>query len=166
MNLPAIIREPGPPVLRMHLANSLRSLAQASETVRAFLRSQLVSDASTNQILLIVDELVSNVIRHACSDRPAHVLNLALALEPGNGEVDVTLIFEDDGVAFDPTQVPEPPPVTNLDDLDDLDPGGLGLPLVRRMSQHLAYDRVAGRNRILLRKRAVLVSGDDDARPS
>jgi serine/threonine-protein kinase RsbW len=68
--------------------------------------------------------------------------------------------LEDDGAAFDPTQVAEPPPVT---DLDDLAPGGLGLPLVRRMSQHLAYDRTDGRNRILLRKRAVLTAGDDDA---
>jgi serine/threonine-protein kinase RsbW len=99
--------------------------------------------------MVILDEVLSNIIRAAWPDGGAHAatLDLAIAHQPAGR----TLVMQvmDDGIAFDPTQVP--PPDLTLD-LDDRVPGGLGLFMVREMSDHFDYLRKNDRNCLLIKK--------------
>ena len=69
----------------------------------------------------------------------------------------IVMIFEDDGLPFDPCSRPDPSlPRT----LADAQVGGLGLLLVRRMATTLRYERTpTHRNRLLV----TLPSGPDHA---
>ena len=56
----------------------------------------------------------------------------------------------DDGIAFDPTKMP--PPDLDLD-IDDREPGGLGLFMVTEMSDSVEYARIDGHNHLTVTKR-------------
>jgi len=60
----------------------------------------------------------------------------------------VTITIEDHGAAFDPREVP-PPPVPSR--IDEAVIGGLGVHLMRHFAQDLAYQRLDGVNRLILR---------------
>ena len=55
--------------------------------------------------------------------------------------------FEDDGVPFDPTIVPEPEPWTSLEDAQI---GGVGLHLMHSYADRLEYERYDGKNILTL----------------
>jgi anti-sigma regulatory factor (Ser/Thr protein kinase) len=95
---------------------------------------------------LAVDEMVSNVARHAFPGGGEHLFTLQLSM---NNEEFVAHI-EDDGVKFDPTAHPIP----DLDaPLEERKEGGLGIYLVRQIMTNVEYQRVAGKNIVTLRKK-------------
>lgn len=88
---------------------------------------------------LVLEELVTNVVRHAHDDPSGREMCLDLALEAGK----LRIVSRDDGRPFDPTEAELPKrPAT----LAEAQPGGLGLTLVRTMSESVAYRRQDGRN--------------------
>jgi len=82
---------------------------------------------------LVFEEVVSNIIRHGYDDDREHRICLVLGVHGNNLE----LLFEDDGVPFDPRRPmaarPAPPP--------DSDNGGRGLRLLRSVADRLDYER-------------------------
>ena len=94
------------------------------------------------RLAVVVEELVSNAIRHGAADG---AIAIDLTLVAGDGEIAVVL--QDDGIAFDPTEqraFTGPNPETG---------GGVGLALVRAWANSIGYTRANGRNRIELRLR-------------
>jgi anti-sigma regulatory factor (Ser/Thr protein kinase) len=67
-------------------------------------------------------------------------------LRIGRQDADIVLEIEDNGIAFDPTQAPLPPPVT----MDSDRVGGWGMRIVRSLSDEVRYQRIGGRNRLTL----------------
>lgn len=126
----------------LQLANDIGAVEQCRLAARTYLAPFELSDRVLNRIEVILEELVSNVVRHGVG-----VEHLSVAVEHDHGG-DVCLVIEDDGAAFDPLRVNEPAPFTQL---DEAVLGGLGIPLVRRLSRSVSYDRVGtattGRNR-------------------
>jgi len=53
----------------------------------------------------------------------------------------------DDGRPFDPLAHPLPPAPQRL---EDVGPQGFGLPIVRKLADHLAYSRHEGGNQLVL----------------
>ena len=105
----------------------------------AFLCANALPSGQAYAASLVLEELVTNVIRHAHDDPSGHELRLGMALEADK----VRITSSDDGRPFDPTTVEPPqPPAT----LADAVPGGLGLALVRSMSESVSYHRRDDRN--------------------
>jgi serine/threonine-protein kinase RsbW len=90
---------------------------------------------------LVLEELVTNIIRHAYDDDASHEIDLTLVLEPAR----VVLAVEDDGHEFD---LRKAPPAKLGGDLASRQPGGLGIHLVREIAERVDYRRVDGRNRV------------------
>jgi len=76
---------------------------------------------------------------------PPHRIEVELAI----GADRVSALVIDNGEPFDPSDAPEPN--TTLP-LEQRDPGGLGIRLIRRMMDRVDYRRVAGENRLRLEK--------------
>jgi anti-sigma regulatory factor (Ser/Thr protein kinase) len=117
------------------------------EAARQWLQPQLeaadVAPGSQFRIELVLEDLLMNVVRHG-HPRPAAGDGFSLRLGAQLQSDHVLLCLEDDGVAFDPTAKPAP----DIDaDLDDRAIGGLGMFLVREMTDTQRYDRVDGENR-------------------
>ena len=94
----------------------------------------------TLKIEMVLEEVLLNIINYAYSgDRPGIIK--AGCLFSDEGVIVVRII--DQGVPFDPSSSPDPD--TTLP-LEDRDIGGLGIFLVRRMSDQVDYQRKDGQN--------------------
>ena len=90
---------------------------------------------------LVFEEVVANIINHGAVD--GRELDVCVTFEAHSDSI--VLIFDDDGVPFDPRD--RRAPVTTA--LDDTRIGGFGLLLVRHAARSLDYLRTAsGRNRV------------------
>lgn len=101
----------------------------------------VISAASTQAIDLVVEELFINIVRHAFPDGNPVPVRARFALDEARGALHIVLA--DAGVPFDPT---EPPAPRVSGDGADLEPGGLGILLVRSKTEALWYRREGGFN--------------------
>ena len=86
---------------------------------------------------VICDEICSNIVKHA----HASVFELTVAFTPEpNG---VRLVFADDGVAYDPLAHVDPDTTLSAEERPI---GGLGILMVKRMADAVAYERRQDRN--------------------
>ena len=98
--------------------------------------------AQFEELMLALQEAMSNVVRHAYSDRT----------EPGPLYVRVErmphllrVTVADEGVGYDPAAVPPP-------DFEHPREGGFGLHLMQQVMSKVAYSRRDGRNTLLMEK--------------
>jgi anti-sigma regulatory factor (Ser/Thr protein kinase) len=128
------------------LKNDVAELDRVLNLVTDLCGRHAISADTEYDLKLALDEVVSNVARHAYPAGENHEFTLDVTV---NGEEFVAKV-EDDGVAFDPTNHPEP----NLDvPLEERQEGGLGIFLVRQIMNSVDYQRVDGKNIMTLRKR-------------
>jgi anti-anti-sigma factor len=125
--------------------NRLSELERLGRGVETFAQRAGLSPQATFELSLAVDEVVTNIISYAYGDGDAHEIVVRLAVESG----DVVVEIEDDGRPFDPLAVPAP--------RVDLPPaarpvGGLGMHLVRKVTDAVHYERRQERNRLVMRK--------------
>jgi serine/threonine-protein kinase RsbW len=95
------------------------------------LRPHEIAEEVVADLKLALTEACSNSIRHAYADEREGVVQIRYELE--NGRVAVEVV--DDGHGFDSEEV-EP-----LDSLGSLDEGGLGLAIIRAVTDELAIGR-------------------------
>ncbi len=88
-----------------------------------------------DRILLILDEIVSNIFNHA-STRMSRAISVHASLTVTS--MRCRLIITDDGPEYDPDAVP---PADTSSALPEREKGGLGLHLVREMSDVFQFDR-------------------------
>ena len=133
-------------VLELSLTNDLRQIAVAAENVDTFCARHGLAEQIAFEVNLAVDDLVTNTIGYGYDDDGEHRIALVLRLE------DAALVIEiaDDGRAFDPLQAAEPEPGASLKERAN---GGLGIYLVRKTMETVAYRRQDGRNVVTLTKR-------------
>jgi anti-sigma regulatory factor (Ser/Thr protein kinase) len=130
----------------MHTEHPLRfpgttaGFADAAAALRAILDARSLSARHRHDVQLVFDEVATNIVNHG---RPSSDVDAVIRF----GD-ETTLVFEDDGVAFDPRTQPAPPAATRRADLRI---GGLGLVLVRDLCTKVDYERTADqRNRLTL----------------
>jgi serine/threonine-protein kinase RsbW len=88
---------------------------------------------------VLFEELVSNTIRHGFAKGSGQTIHVQVV----RGRDAVTLIFEDDGLPFDPTQAELPEGFTSA---ESARVGGLGIPLIVKLSSALHYEELPSRN--------------------
>jgi anti-sigma regulatory factor (Ser/Thr protein kinase) len=128
-------------MLRVSLASRMAEIRRVNAAAAEFLSEEGVPDRTIHHVKLVIEELVSNVIRHAFDDDPAQRIEVDVRTEPRG----VVVMVEDDGRPFNPTDAPIPalPSAGN-----DHRAGGLGIYLVRKLSRELSYSRENNRNRV------------------
>lgn len=148
MTTPAASRHRGRPLL-LRVANDPRSLGVALDRVEGFLRACAVHGDDAGQVMLLVDEIASNLVQHAWPGGGRHRFALGLGTEPEGDRLRVTIAVRDDGVPFAPEDAPQPDTGSPLEDRET---GGLGWLLIRSMSDRMLYRRARGRNTLVVTK--------------
>jgi serine/threonine-protein kinase RsbW len=126
------------------LPNDIGKLPQLLEFATSFAgRSQLPSN-ETNRLLVVLDELFSNIVRHGYDGYEADgKIRIGLSFVRGCLRIVVT----DDGQAFDPLTAAAP-------DLDlpttQRPTGGLGIHFVKNLMDDAQYSRRGKLNRLVL----------------
>lgn len=106
-----------------------------------------LTDAQASRLELAVEEALVNVCNYAYADQPmAGVLRCRVVAQPDGLQVDIA----DEGAPFDPLARPDPD--TTLD-LDERQPGGLGILLIKQLADEVGYRRQDGRNVLMIRMR-------------
>ena len=135
--------------LSVSIPNQTDGLAPILDAVEALLERWSIDIGDRAQVMIIVDEIASNIISGAWpDDGEQHEFKFDIRIETAP-VLQLVLTAVDDGLAFDPTGVP--PPDLTLD-LDGREPGGLGLFMVKAMSDTLEYSRIDGQNRLSVTK--------------
>lgn len=115
------------------------------DDAEAFLAHRNVPDTTASQIMIALDEIITNVLSHGVRDgEPVVHVDLRVADGAVAGEI------RDDGIAFDPLQNDEP---DTSQSVEDRPIGGLGIHLVRKMMDELRYDRCHRQNRLQFHKK-------------
>lgn len=93
-----------------------------------------------SRILILLEELITNLVKYGYPDRAeCGRAEIVLALDGGRLEIE----FIDDGREFDPLAGPPP----NLEaPLETRTPGGLGLHILRSLTNEARYERRNGNN--------------------
>ena len=132
--------------LELSLVNDLRNIAIAAENIDAFCARHGLEAETAFEVNLAVDELLTNTISYGYDDDGEHRIELVLRLGGGALVIEIA----DDGRAFDPLQAPAPDIEASL---QYRAVGGLGIYLVCKTMNGVAYRRQDGRNVVTLTKR-------------
>jgi len=128
---------------------SPEGVRRAVDDFEAFAAANGLHVNTTWPIHVALDEILSNVVRHAYRGRPdGGRIEVRFGLQAGELE----LVITDDAGPFDPLAVAEPDTGRPA---EDRPVGGLGIFFVRRLMDCVEYRRRDGRNELTCRKRVV-----------
>ncbi|MFH0984029.1 MAG: ATP-binding protein [Candidatus Omnitrophota bacterium] len=113
---------------RFELNASSEVLSPFRKELREILGQTGWEKKATEEILLAVDEALTNIIRHAYQGGAGKI---SVSVTAAEDKIDIVL--EDRGKKFDPTQVPPP-------ELPRHKPGGLGVHFIRSIMDQMIYD--------------------------
>lgn len=127
--------------------------AAFAEAIEAHLEGLGVPLATTTQLMIAFDELISNALAYgAASDggigetaSGPHKVVVQIDVKDGKALAEVA----DNGQAFDPLTLPDPDTTLSVEDREI---GGLGVHIVRKMMDDVSYSRDEGWNRLRFSK--------------
>jgi anti-sigma regulatory factor (Ser/Thr protein kinase) len=132
--------------LQLRVPSAIDAIAPASGAAEAWLGDKGASPDAAFLVSLAIEELVTNCIKYGYDDGGDHVVDITLSLTKEM----LTMVVVDDGRAFNPLELP--PPDTSMS-IEDRPIGGLGIHLLRQMSDDMQYERRDSTNRLTLIKR-------------
>ena len=137
---------PRPRTLSVVVVNERREIARLARLFDEFREGCGISDDDGAHIHLILEEVVSNVIKYGYDDGLEHRINVDVAVDGDH----VTIRIEDDGKPFNPLDAPHP----KLDlPIEQRPIGGLGVFIVKSVADSVDYRRDGGRNVVTVRKK-------------
>jgi serine/threonine-protein kinase RsbW len=129
----------------LSVPGTLAGVLEAVQAFERFGRSHALSASAAWRFPLALDEILSNIVQHGLAGRRG-AIDLMFSID--GAEVAVEIIDAAD--AFNPLLAP-PPDTSSA--LEDRQPGGLGIALVRRLMDDTRYERRDDRNHFIMRWR-------------
>ena len=126
--------------------NDLAEIERLRRKLVQFCELHDVSGRAVYAFNLALDEVLTNVIRHGYVDKTVREISVRVAL---SGD-ELSAVIEDDGREFNPVNFPR---VNCALPLEDREPGGLGIHLVRSLVSRMEYKRDGDRNVLTIRKK-------------
>lgn len=113
------------------------SIKTITEFIENTLKEWEVPMKVANKVQLAVDEIYSNIVYYS------QAKNAGITLT-GN-EKKLSLLFEDDGIPYDPTTAQEPDVTLTVEERDI---GGLGIFMVKKLASDIQYENAMGKNKL------------------
>jgi anti-sigma regulatory factor (Ser/Thr protein kinase) len=125
--------------------SDIQEISQLREDLGFMKEEWHIPESEIRQILVILEELFSNVVRYAFHDSLVH--HIVIRIDYTDSRVEIEMI--DDGMAFNPVEyqaTPSSDPVISVS-------GGMGLSLIKAFSSSMSYERTTGKNHIFISKK-------------
>lgn len=129
----------------IRIMNNLAEVSALAEFVEELCRELSLSDELTMNINLALEEAVANIIMYAYPSQEEHDILLRATVSPNQ----LIFLLSDNGQSFDPTQVED---VDITLSIEERPLGGLGIFLIRSIMNEVSYQRLAGENRLIMKK--------------
>lgn len=131
--------------VRIELQNSIEELATAISALEEFAVSSHLDEAAAQAAEVVLDEMLSNIIRYGQVGPGLDPIILELYLDAGS----LVICISDCGMPYNPFD--RPPPDLDLP-LEEREPGGLGVHLVKNLMDQCDYEYRDERNVVTMRK--------------
>lgn len=131
--------------LTLNLPNRLSIIGETADDIADFLRARGVPERAIHHLALSLDEAMTNTIAYAWPSGGDHELMLVIDVADGI----VVAVVSDDGIDFDPLEVPPPDLESSL---EDRPVGGLGVHFMKTLMDEVVYRREGDRNVLTMRK--------------
>ena len=115
----------------------MASVSQVSDFLDSCLEEYQIPLRMGYSLKVVADEIFSNIV-HYSGAKSAEILFV-------NGTDTVTLVFRDDGTAYNPLEADAPDVTAGLEEREI---GGLGLFMVKKMAQDISYAYWEGKNQM------------------
>jgi anti-sigma regulatory factor (Ser/Thr protein kinase) len=126
----------------LRFPGTLSAFDEAAAGLRTALDACGVRGRAHGHAEIVFEEVVTNVMRYGYEDGRPHWIDVSLSC----GANGIVLTFDDDGRAFDPLGRSAPAVPHNLDEARI---GGLGIVLIKKLSNDVRYERTPDdRNRL------------------
>ncbi len=132
-------------MLSFNLKNDQSELDTLCQKLEKFGKSLRLSKKCIFEINLALDELFTNIISYGFRDDLEHLVKIQIMRENGT----LTLSVEDDGIPFNPLETKEIELPCNIEGCTI---GGLGLRLVKKLTDRVCYEIFEGKNKLTLNK--------------
>lgn len=133
--------------LELRIAATPDELNRASAWLDDICHQHDVPVDKRSRLELCLHEVLANIMMHGGSTALANPVDIGLELYRVGEAMWASLTVADAGVAFDPLQAELP---QRPGSLDQAQPGGLGLVLLRDMASQLSYRHLDGRNQLCI----------------
>ncbi len=124
-------------VLKLH--NDVDEVTMLAEWIEQMGEQLDLSPSAVFQLNLALEEAVVNVMTYAYPGKTGMPVNLSVEDEDGA----IVFLLEDEGVAFDPTEIDNPDLTLSAEERPI---GGLGIFLVNNIMNDVSYQRDGNRN--------------------
>jgi phosphoserine phosphatase RsbU/P len=131
--------------IEISIANRARELPRVAQLLDRLGADCHLGPEPIADMQVALDEILTNVTKYAYADDAEHRIQIRLRVLDGVLEATI----EDDGAPFDTLAIPAPDVSAPL---HERRVGGVGIHFVRSLMDDVTYDRVGGRNRLVLRK--------------
>jgi serine/threonine-protein kinase RsbW len=135
------------PLQTVVVSSSREGMRRVVNDFEAFFATHGLSVDTTWPLLVALDEVLSNVLRHGYGGREGEG-RIEVAFSLRDGVIELTVA--DDAGPFDPLALPDPDTTRPV---EDRPLGGLGILFVKQLMDEVAYERREGRNRLTCRKK-------------
>ena len=132
----------------------MAELARAISFTKTYAAANDLDTSVERKVMVVMDDVLMNIVSYGFDDPSGHEIRIEFALKPQRLDVVVT----DDGRAFDPLSHPLPDMAGGFDNVEI---GGLGLVLIRRLADDVQYRRRADQNILTFSFRTVPESESD-----
>ena len=122
--------------IRIALEPSMSAVESGRCAILRHLAPLALGEQVINRIEVVFEELVGNLVRHGVADAGGTAI-MTVDLLARRDEIE--MVVEDNGPEFNPLEMTTPSRFTTL---EEAELGGLGIPLIRRLSRKLRYERV------------------------
>lgn len=134
------------PVAELSICADTGEVRYASAWLATVCLAHSVPSGLIGRLDICLNEVLANVIAHGGAAALMVPIHLQFEMQRSQGSCMATVMVSDAGIAFDPRAVlqkPKPEPKS----LSEVEPGGLGLVLIRSNADNLVYRRSEGLNR-------------------
>jgi anti-sigma regulatory factor (Ser/Thr protein kinase) len=125
----------------LKVRNDIQEIDRICNDIKEFCFSNDINEKKCFDILMIVDELATNVIKYAFQDDQEHVFDILLEKNSQTVHIQLT----DDGIPFDPLKKSDPDTMSSLEDRNI---GGLGIFFAKQLSKLITYARIEDKNQL------------------
>ncbi len=132
----------------LRLRNQAADFARLTDFATEFCGRHGLSDEERARLLVIFEELFTNVVTHGYESGAEGQIDVVLSLRGRR----LIVKFVDDGRAFDPLTDPSPGEDLLLEERPSI---GMGMAIVRGLADEIGYRRRGNRNRLILTRNIV-----------
>ena len=125
----------------LKVRNDIKEIDRVCTEVKNFCCSNNIENDKCFDIVIIIDELATNIIKYAFIDGGDHTFDIIV--EKNDEKLHIQLL--DDGIPFDPLKRSNPDTDSSLEERAI---GGIGIYFAKQLSEQITYERTESKNRL------------------